>query len=231
MPGLAKATLHTLLHDLPQVQQAGTHLFLGSPGSLVGEHQLIQLEAVLTTLGEQLRAGREGIWRFDVRRPDPARFGLVAVNNEAATNRVVVVLAQYARVRRKRGKPHAVGVSRQGFVAHEQKLHGLVEGDFVLAQQFDPTLGAHAPDEGLDAVRIDRFRHGAFESRQDGSIRTVANAGQCQGAVQPHRNLARGREQTVPLQAGDEFPGSAHRAHGVGARWTDADFENVKNAQ
>ena len=120
---------------------------------------------------------------------------------------------------------------RQALVIHEQQLHGLVERDLVLAQEFDAAGGADPLQQRLDTVRIDGLRLGTFEPRQDGAVGAVTGARQGERAIQPHGNLIGLRQQAVPLQSESELTRGPHRPHGVRARGPDTDLENVENAE
>src|SRR6185437_17081857 len=98
------------------------------------------------------------------------------------------------------------------------------------SEQVDAPAGADALQGRLDAVRIDRLGHGAFEAHQNGTVGAVTGTRESKRPVQPHGNLVRGSEQRIALQAEYELARRAHRPHGVRAGRTDAHLENVEYA-
>ena len=226
-----EAALDAAAHHRPDVQQLRAHLGLGRPGALVGHHQLEHLESVLPAQPQQLRPGAERIRRRGV-RVRLARLRFVAAHDEAAADRVVVLLAQHARPGAERGEAHAVGVTRQPLVMHEQQLHRLIEGDLVLAEQPDASAWCGCAARSARCCPDRRSR----AARPRGPR---ARRGRCRGpapvsASEPYRRTAislGARQQPVALQAEDELARRPHRPHGVRAGGSDADLENVKDAQ
>ena len=110
------------------------------------------------------------------------------------------------------------------------KLHRLVEGDLVLAQEVDAPGGADARDARVDAVRVHALGLRALEACEDGPVGAVPAAGQGKRAIQAHGDLGRLAQQSVALKPEHELPRGPHGPHGVGAGRPDADLEDVKNA-
>ena len=104
---LTEAALDATLHHLPDMHELRANALVRVPGTLVGEDELEQLEPVLATQREQLGGGSEWKWRRGVSARLP-RLGLVAPHDEPAADRVVVLLAQLAALRRERREAHAV---------------------------------------------------------------------------------------------------------------------------
>ena len=78
-------------------KQAGANLLLGAPRALIRKHQLIQLQSILAALGQQLGTRGERVWGICM-RTDFTRLGLIAANDEAATDGVVILLAQDTQI-------------------------------------------------------------------------------------------------------------------------------------
>src|SRR6185312_8398358 len=128
-------------------------------------------------------------------------------------------------------KAHAVRMSRQTLVIHEEQLHRLVERDLMRSEQVDSSAAADSLQGRLDAVRIDRLGQSTFQTDQHGTVGAVAGAGERKRAVQPHGDLVRRPEQRITLQREYELARRAHRTHGVRAGRADAYLENVEYAQ
>ena len=119
---------------------------------------------------------------------------------------------------------------RQALVVHEQQLHRFIEGDLVLAEQSNAPAAADALHGGFDAVRIDALGLRAFEACEDRAVRAMARPGECERAVEAHRDLLGRSQQAIALKSQRELARRPHRAHGVRARRPDAYLENVENA-
>ena len=136
------------LHDLPDVQQllraprlrcarcARSPARARTSPARCSRHSAQQLLARLNGIRRRLRA----------RAPRAASLSSPRTMKPPPIG-VVVLLAQHAVARVKRGEAHAVRVPRQPLVVHEQQLHRLIESDLVLAQQTDASgrSGCAAP--------------------------------------------------------------------------------------
>src|SRR6185437_9487004 len=160
-----------------------------------------------------------------------ARLTLPAADDEAAADRVVLLLAQRLAIRRRCGEAHAVRMPGQALGTQQQKLRLLVEFDLVPAEQPDAAAPADALQSRLDAVGIDRLGVAALETHEHRAVGPVAEAGQGERAVKTHRHLLGCRQQPVALQAQGELVRGAHGPHGVRAGRPDADLENIEDAQ
>ncbi len=130
---MPKTPFDTTLHHTPDVQQAGAHLLIGSRDALISHYQLENLQAVGPAECEKLGARSKWIRMRDA-SARVASLRLITAHDESAADRVIVLFADLAPVCGESREPHAVRMSRQPFVIHEQQLHRLVEGDFVHAQ-------------------------------------------------------------------------------------------------
>jgi len=101
----------------------------------------------------------------------------------------------------------------------------------VPAEQPQATLRADARHVALHLVRIDAGRVGSLEACEDGTIGAVACAGERERSIQAHIDLPRACEQAGLLEVERELARRAHRAHGVRARRTDPDLEDVEYAE
>ena len=79
--------------------------------------------------------------------------------------------------------------------------------------------------------RIDRGRFVPFEPEQHGPIGAVAQTRERQRTVQLRRDLRRAVEQALLSQVAHERRRGVHGSHRVRTGRTDADLEDVKDAQ
>src|SRR5262249_28596672 len=155
---------------------------------------------------------------------------LIATHDEAAADRVVVRLPQHTPSRAERAKAHPVRVPWQSLVLHEEQLHRLIEGDLVLAEKLQAAALTDPAHRGDDVIRICGLGLRPLEAGEDGTIGAMPHTGERERAIEAHRDLLRGFEETIALEARGELPCRAHRAHGMWARRTDAHLEDGENA-
>ena len=126
---------------------------------------------------------------------------------------------------------HAVRVERQALPAQEEEVLAGVERDRVTPEQPERVALLEGLDPRVDERRIDVLRGLSLEPEQHGLVGAVPAAGGAQGAEQLAPDAGGARQQLVALQGLDEAQGGAHRSHGVGAGWADADGEQVEDAE
>ena len=92
----------------------------------------------------------------------------------------------------------------------------------------------HGPDSiepRLDRFRINLLRNLAAQAQDDSPVRTVAFACQGERTIEVNLHPSNRDEHTLRSQHRHEIGGRAHRSHRVGARRSDPDFEDLKNAR
>ncbi len=233
--GAAAPVVDALLHDLPEVEQAGAHLGLGAPRGLVGHHDAADRQARLGAALEQLvpRGEREadrGLVGDDLVAAD-----LVLVEDEPTPDGVVLALPQGLLALDRRGRlprreAHAVRMEGQRGPAVQD--HVGVDGARHVVAPREPQhpAGADLLEPGVGATGVGRLRLLALEAEHDRLHRSVAVAGGPQRAEQLGLDATDPLEDTVGPQAVGEGVGGPHRSHGVGARRADPDGEQVERA-
>ncbi len=219
-----------LLHDVPDLQQSGPDLGLGAPGLLVLQHQAGDGQAGLPGEAEQFLAGAEGVAQHGVVGLDPGLADRGLVDHEAAADGVVGLLQEHLAGRVVRPQRHAVGVVREGLAAVQDQIGVGVEGDLVAAEHVDPLGGADPVDVQVGLVDVDGARRVVLQAEQDGLGGAVAVAGGAEGAVQLGAERGDLVEESFGAEPAGEHPGGAHRADGVGGGRSDADGEEVEDA-
>src|SRR5690606_5171309 len=116
-------------------------------------------------------------------------------------------------------------------LADHRQVFLLDEADGLLAAQLQLAAGTDGLQARLDGRGVDAVRLFAFETEQHRLVAAVALAGGAEGTVQLDTDACRGAEQALAAQAVDEARGGTHRPHRVRAGRTDADLEQVENAE
>jgi hypothetical protein len=99
-----------------------------------------------------------------------------------------------------RSEAHAVRVARQHLVTVEQQIKGLIEGNFVTAEQSQAAALADALERRVNGVDVHGVGRLPLETEQDSAIRAVAASRQGERAVQLYDDLPRLLEQAGALQ-------------------------------
>ncbi len=230
----AAAALDAGLHGAPDGEQAGVDLRIGAPVPLVGAHHASDVQAVRGREAQQVgrvaegqrqhrRVGRHHLVPRSVRRHRLA-------HHEAAAHGVVGGLVQQFPGRRVRREAQPVGMEGQGLEGVEAQVAPLVEGDRMVAGQRQAPTRADVGHVAAGAVHVHGVGLVPREAQQHGGIAAVALARGAQRAVELRLHAARGGEQALVLQGVGEQPGGTHGAHRVGAGRTDADLEEVEDA-
>ena len=79
-------------------------------------------------------------------------------------------------------------------------------------------------------IRIDPFRRRPFEPEQYRLVRPVPLAGKRERAIKPRFNRRRPIKSSFRAKPLDKPPRPAHRPNRMRTRWSDADGEEIKNA-
>ncbi len=122
-------------------------------------------------------------------------------------------------------------MSGQRLVSMPQQMSGFIKADLALTGERQGAGGAYTRKRGLDRGRIERLGRQSLQSQQDRPIRAVATAGQGEGGVEFRGELRRALEQSAGGQVHHEAARRVHRTHGVGTGRSNADLEDVQNAQ
>jgi hypothetical protein len=124
----------------------------------------------------------------------------------------------------------AVGMQRQGFAAIEDEVGLLVEGDVAAGEQVHAAGFANASQQRGHGFHIHGIRLMPGQAQQHGLVAAMSLAGGAQRAIQLDTHAGRGGKHARRLQAQHEQAGRAHRTHGVRTGRTDADLEQVEDA-
>ena len=175
-PFIATASVHTVLHHLPDLQQAVAGFGFGAPGTFIGQHHLADGQPVGGAMTEQVLGAleREGQRRgvFD----DPVGAGSVFIYHKATAHRVVLAAADLDAGGVEGTEDHAVGVIGEGFANHRQVFF-LVERNAVFAEQVQTAGAAHLCQARGDGFCVHGVRVFAFQAEQHGLVAAVAFAG------------------------------------------------------
>src|SRR5262249_46693791 len=115
------------------------------------------------------------------------------------------------------------------FMEHE--VVGLVETDIESTGQAEYVPGTRLLHDWFDRVGVNGVGPLAREAEQDGLVRCVSPAGQCQRPIQVCTYRTYLIEKALRLEHPDEAQRCPHRADRVRARRPDADLEQVKDTQ
>jgi hypothetical protein len=130
---------------------------------------------------------------------------------------------------------HAVGVAgkRRAVVEDDARLR--VEVERAEAGDVDPAARSQGRFATLGLVGLEGLRAEAEQAQDHGAVGGVPLAGEGEAAMEarldPGGRVGAGHAVGAGAQGFQEPGGGEHRAHGVGARWTDADLEDVEDAQ
>src|SRR6266568_740882 len=113
----------------------------------------------------------------------------------------------------------------------KDEIARLIKRNGAHTGQLDPLLRSNLSHGRVNRSRIDGRGLVPRQSEQHGSVRPVAHPGECQRTKQLYRHTL----DLLKLAASFEFTrkpaGRAHRAHGMRARWTNADFVQVEQTR
>ncbi len=115
-------------------------------------------------------------------------------------------------------------------LAIERDVLFLHERNHVAAEQREHLRGTHGGEPFVDGIGVDGVGRVAHQAEHDAAIGAVALAGRAERAVQLHLDRRGAVEQAVTLEPLGEQQRRAHRPDGVRAGRTDADFEEIEDA-
>jgi hypothetical protein len=228
------APIDASLHHGPDAHQAGVDLGIAAPVVFVGAHQLRDRQALALRDGQQFLAAVERMaQRRRVGRDHLLPAAVVrhfVADDEAAAHRVVDAVGKFVAARTEGDETHAVGVEGQGFAAMEDQVGRRFECDRVAARQRQPALGPHGIEQRRDRVDVHRVGLVTGQTEQHGLVAAVTLAGGAERPVEQRLHAPRALEQAVVRQSQREHARGAHRPHGVRAARTDADLEEIEDA-
>ncbi len=150
--------------------------------------------------------------------PPMEKIGALVLNGAAGIERSDAQAIGMLRVRA--GRKHCV--------AMEEEIARFFEWNGALTGQRDAMGLANGGDRGRDVGRINGRGFVAGETEQHGAIGSVAQAGECERAVQVGLHTLHVPQNSTLGQPARKTACGAHGAHGVRTRRTDADLVQVE---
>ena len=154
-------------------------------------------------------------------------------DDKTAAHRIIDPAQKHLSVPVEGSERHTIGVTGQGLLPVKDQIRRRIEIIVRMTGRTDLSAGLDGFDDVIHPVRINLIRQFAGEAEHDRPARSVTDPGEGQRSVQADLDSGDARTgRTRPIGPGDFIEKThrrGHRPHGVGARRSDADLEDIKD--